>query len=76
MKKFVIEKLLSPVILIILWFVLMFVFANTVSAQVVGKTQTEQYKASFETNVSIDSLMDYDGPQIPIQILKIDSVPL
>lgn len=38
--------------------------------QVVGKTQTEQYKASFETKINIDSLMDYDGKQIPIQILK------
>ena len=71
MKNFIFKKIFSPIVLIILWFLLMFVFANTVSAQVVGKTQTEQYKASFETTVSIDSLMDYDGPQIPIQILKI-----
>ena len=71
MKNFIFKKLFSPIVLIILWFILMFVFANTVSAQVVGKTQTEQYKASFETSVSIDSLMDYEGPQIPIQILKI-----
>jgi len=42
-----------------------------VNAQTIGKTQTEQYKASFETGVNIDSLMDYNGPQIPIQILKI-----
>jgi hypothetical protein len=40
------------------------------TAQVVGKTSTEQYKASFETKINIDSLMDYDGPTIPIQILK------
>lgn len=40
------------------------------SAQVVGKTTTEQYKASFETKINIDSLLDYDGPTIPIQILK------
>jgi len=40
------------------------------SAQVVGKTTTEQYKASFETKTNIDSLLDYDGPTIPIQILK------
>jgi hypothetical protein len=39
-------------------------------AQVVGKTSTEQYKASFETKINIDSLLDYDGPTIPIQILK------
>jgi hypothetical protein len=42
----------------------------SLQAQVVGKTTTEQYKASFETKINIDSLMDYDGPTIPIQILK------
>lgn len=40
-------------------------------SQTVGKTKTEDFKASFETGVNIDSLMDYNGPQIPIQILKI-----
>jgi hypothetical protein len=39
-------------------------------AQTVGKTQTEQYKASFETAVDISRFLDYEGPQIPIQILK------
>ena len=38
--------------------------------QTVGKTQTEQYKASFETAIDISQFMDYDGKQIPIQILK------
>lgn len=42
----------------------------TVKGQVVGKTKTEEYKSSFETKINIDSLMDYDGKQIPIQILK------
>ena len=41
-----------------------------VKGQVVGKTTTENYKASFETKVDISDLMDYDGPTIPIQILK------
>lgn len=41
------------------------------SAQVVGSTKTEEYKASFEKKVNIDSLMDYDGPKIPIQLLNI-----
>ena len=41
------------------------------SAQVVGKTVTEDYKASFEKKVNIDSLMDYDGPKIPIQLLSL-----
>lgn len=38
--------------------------------QTIGKTQTEQYKASFETAIDISQFLDYDGPQIPIQILK------
>ena len=41
------------------------------SAQVVGSTKTEEYRASFEKKVNIDSLMDYDGPKIPIQLLNI-----
>jgi hypothetical protein len=47
------------------------VFPTLLSAQVVGKTQTEEYRASFEKKVNIDSLMDYDGPKIPIQLLNI-----
>ena len=44
---------------------------STVSfGQTVGKTQTEQYKASFETAIDISQFMDYEGKQIPIQILK------
>ena len=39
-------------------------------SQTIGKTSTEQYKASFETAIDISQFMDYDGPQIPIQILK------
>ena len=39
-------------------------------SQNIGKTKTEEYKASFETKVNIDSLMDYSGPTLPIQILK------
>jgi curli biogenesis system outer membrane secretion channel CsgG len=41
------------------------------SAQVIGKTQTEEYRASFEKKVNIDSLMDYEGPKVPIQLLNI-----
>lgn len=36
----------------------------------VATTKTENYKASFETKIDISQFMDYDGPQIPIQILK------
>ena len=38
--------------------------------QTVGTTKTENYKASFETKVDISELLDYDGPTIPVQILK------
>jgi hypothetical protein len=41
-----------------------------VNAQTIGSTKTEQYKASFETKVNISQYMDYEGPTIPIQILK------
>jgi hypothetical protein len=41
-----------------------------VNAQTIGSTKTEQYKASFETKVDISQYMDYEGPTIPIQILK------
>ena len=47
-----------------------FLLSNVVAAQTVGKTQTEQYKASFETAIDISQFLDYSGPQIPIQILK------
>jgi hypothetical protein len=40
------------------------------SSQTVGSTKTEDYKASFETKVDISQFMNYNGPQIPIQILK------
>jgi hypothetical protein len=39
-------------------------------AQTIGKTQTEQYKASFERAIDIEQYLDYDGPTIPVQILK------
>lgn len=36
----------------------------------IATVKTEGYTASFEKKINIDSLMDYDGPTIPIQILK------
>lgn len=44
--------------------------AINVNAQTVGTTKTEQYKASFERAIDIEQYLDYDGKQIPIQILK------
>lgn len=43
---------------------------NNSYSQTIGKTQTEQYKASFERSIDIEQYLDYDGPQIPVQILK------
>jgi hypothetical protein len=54
-------------LLIILVICLLSIVANS---QTIGSTKTEQYKASFETKVDISQYMDYDGPTIPIQILK------
>ena len=39
-------------------------------AQTIGSTKTEQYKASFETKADISQFLNYEGKQIPIQILK------
>jgi hypothetical protein len=52
----------------ILFFVT-FLYTNLLQAQV-AKTTTENYKASFETKIDISQFMDYEGPTIPIQILK------
>jgi len=48
---------------------LLLLFAVNSKAQV-ATTKTENYKASFETKIDISQYMDYDGPTIPIQILK------
>ena len=41
-----------------------------INAQTIGSTKTEQYKASFETKIDISQFLNYEGPTIPIQILK------
>lgn len=46
------------------------IIGNVLVAQTVGTTKTEQYKASFETAIDIERFLDYDGKQIPVQILK------
>ena len=43
---------------------------HKLSAQV-ASVKTESYTASFEKKINIDSLMDYDGPKIPIQLLSL-----
>jgi hypothetical protein len=48
----------------------LFLLSNLAISQNVGTTKTEQYKASFETAIDISQFLDYEGKQIPIQILK------
>ena len=52
-------------------FVIATLLPALLNAQVVGSTKTEEYKASFEKKINIDSLMDYEGPKVPIQLLNI-----
>jgi hypothetical protein len=40
------------------------------NSQTIGKTKTESYQADFEKKKDISAYLDYDGPQIPVQILK------
>jgi hypothetical protein len=58
MKKFIL------LLTLILW------VSITAFSQTIGSTKTEQFKASFETKIDISQFLDYDGPTIPIQILK------
>ena len=53
-----------------LWVIMLLLVSLTTMAQTIGSTKTEQYKASFETKIDISQFLDYEGPQIPIQILK------
>lgn len=46
------------------------IITTFVSAQTIGTTKTEEFKAEFEKKKDISAYLDYDGPQIPIQILK------
>lgn len=48
----------------------LFLLSIVANSQTIGKTSTEQYKASFETKIDISQYADYSGPTIPIQILK------
>lgn len=50
--------------------VIFLVLNNIASSQTIGSTKTEQFKASFEVKSDISQFMNYDGPQIPIQLLK------
>lgn len=51
-------------------FLALILITTFVSAQTIGVTKTEEFKAEFEKKKDISAYLDYDGPQIPIQILK------
>jgi hypothetical protein len=57
-------------IIIALVLILLTILATDANAQV-GSVKTEKYQADFEKKQSIELVADYDGPVIPIQILKI-----
>ena len=56
-------------LIIFLIFIVSCLIADNAMGQTIGSTKTEQYKADFEKKRDISAYMDYDGPQIPIQIL-------
>jgi curli biogenesis system outer membrane secretion channel CsgG len=55
---------------LLLCLLLSVLLTSSVSGQI-ATTKTEAYTASFEKKINIDSLMDYDGPTIPIQLLSL-----
>lgn len=57
---------MKKVILLAIYCLLLIVNSNAQIASI----KTEQYKASFEKAIDISAFLDYEGPQIPIQILK------
>lgn len=57
-------------IIAVLGLMLLTTFAINANAQV-GSVKTEKYQADFEKKQSIELVADYNGPVIPIQILKI-----
>ena len=57
-------------IITVLGLMLLTTLAINANAQV-GTVKTEKYQAEFEKKQSIELVANYDGPVIPIQILKI-----
>jgi hypothetical protein len=55
---------------LLLCLLLSVLLTSNVNAQS-ATVKTEAYQASFEKKINIDSLMDYDGPKIPIQLLSL-----
>lgn len=50
---------------------ILFILTLYVSNAQVATVKTEAYTAGFEKKINIDSLMDYDGPTIPVQLLSL-----
>lgn len=48
-----------------------FTLCVTEASAQIGTVKTEQYKAKFEKDASIDTLPEYEGKPIPIQLLNI-----
>jgi hypothetical protein len=46
-------------------------FSSTAFSQVIGKTSTEEYEATFEGKESVLSIPEYNGKPIPIALLDI-----
>jgi hypothetical protein len=53
----------------------MFLIASSVTAQTIGTIKTEQYKAKFEKDMSIDTIPEFHGKPVPIQLLNIGVTP-
>lgn len=51
--------------------ILAFCLLSFCSYSQIATTKTEAYQASFEKKINIDSLLDYDGVKIPIQLLSL-----
>jgi hypothetical protein len=52
-------------------YIIILLFSTTAFAQVLGKTSTEEYQASFEEKESILTIPEYNGKPIPIALLDI-----
>lgn len=60
----------NHLLIVLGWYLVMVFIAIKADGQTIGSTKTEEYKASFERAIDIQQYLDYDGPTIPIQILK------
>jgi hypothetical protein len=57
-------------LLVLLGILLISANVNVLTAQTIGVTKTEEFKADFEKKKDISAYLDYEGPKKYIQILK------